>query len=141
MDISLDRAALRRLFTDSRTVAVVGASPNPTRDSHRIARYLLSAGYEVIPVNPGHDSLLGRPCYRSLRDIPVPVDIVDIFRRREHTPPVVDDAIAIGARCVWFQLDTTDEGAARRADDAGLLVVRDSCAMVAHRELEIPRRA
>jgi predicted CoA-binding protein len=104
----------------------VGASPKPERDSHKIAKFLLDAGYRVIPVNPGQAEILGQKCYASLRDIPGPVDLVDLFRRAEDTPPIVEEAIAVKAKAVWFQLETTSETAAKRADEAGLVVVRDS---------------
>ncbi len=126
MDITGDRDKLRELLVATKTIAVVGASPKPERDSHKIAKYLLDAGYRMIPVNPGQPEILGQKCYASLRDIPEPVDMVDLFRRAEDTPPIVEDAIAIKAKSVWFQLETTNEEAAARADAAGLVVVRDS---------------
>ncbi len=126
MDITGDRAKLKELLASTRTIAVVGASPKPERDSHKIAKYLLDAGYRMIPVNPGQAEILGQKCFASVRDIPEPVDMVDLFRRAEDTPPIVEDAIAVKAKSVWFQLETTSEAAARRADEAGLAVVRDS---------------
>jgi hypothetical protein len=126
MDISGDREKLRDLLRSTRTIAVVGASPKPERDSHAIARYLLDAGYRMIPVNPGQASILGQACYPSLREVPGPVDLVDLFRRAEETPPVVEDAIAIGAKGVWFQLETRNDDAVRRAVEAGLAVVHDA---------------
>lgn len=126
MEITNDREKLRELLKTARTIAVVGASPKPERDSHDIAKYLLGAGYRMIPVNPGQAEILGQKCYPDLRSIPDPVDIVDLFRRAPDTPPIIEDAIAIKAKAVWFQLETTNEEAARRADEAGLLVVRDA---------------
>lgn len=126
MDITGDRDKLHELLKSTKTVAVVGASPKPDRDSHKIAKYLLYAGYRMIPVNPGQAEILGQKCFASLRDIPEPVDMVDLFRRAEDTPPIVEDAIATRAKSVWFQLETTNDAAARRADEAGLVVVRDS---------------
>ena len=126
MDITGDRDKLRELLAATKTIAVVGASPKPERDSHKIATYLLDAGYRMIPVNPGQPEILGQKCYASLRDIPEPVDMVDLFRRAEDTPPIVEEAIAIKAKSVWFQLETTHDQAAARADAAGLVVVRDS---------------
>ena len=110
-----------------RTWAVVGCSPNPSRPSHGVARFLLDRGYEVIPVHPGADEVLGRPCYPSLRDVPVPVDVVDVFRRSAFAGAHVDEAIALGVRAVWLQLGVIDEAAAARARAAGLRAVMDRC--------------
>jgi uncharacterized protein len=126
---------IKALLSRPQTVAVVGCSPNPERDSHRIAKLLQARGHRVIPVNPGHHTILGETCYASLRDIPEPVDMVDIFRRSEHVAPVVDEAIEAGARVVWMQLGVIDEGAAAKAQRAGLLVVMDRCPAIEYRRL------
>ena len=118
---------LKRLFETVRTIAVVGCSPKPERPGHYVAKYLQELGYRVIPVNPGQTEILGEKCYASLRDIPEPVDMVDCFRRAEDIPPVVEDAIAIGAKFVWMQLGIVNEEAAQRAIDAGIEVVMDRC--------------
>ena len=118
---------LKRLFETVRTIAVVGCSPKPERPGHYVAKYLQDLGYRIIPVNPGQTEILGEKCYASLRDIPEPVDMVDCFRRAEDIPPVVEDAIAIGAKFVWMQLGIVNEEAARRALDAGIEVVMDRC--------------
>lgn len=118
---------LKRLFETVRTIAVVGCSPRPERAGHYVARYLQELGYRIIPVNPGQTEILGEKCYASLRDIPEPVDMVDCFRRSEDIPPVVEDAIAIGAKFVWMQLGIINEEAAQRAMDAGIEVVMDRC--------------
>jgi len=118
---------LKRLFETVRTIAVVGCSPRPERAGHYVARYLQELGYRIIPVNPGQSEILGEKCYASLRDIPEPVDMVDCFRRAEDIPPVVEDAIAIGAKFVWMQLGIVNEEAALRAIDAGIEVVMDRC--------------
>jgi predicted CoA-binding protein len=118
---------IRSLLEGGRTWAVVGCSPDPGRDSNRVARMLQSRGYDVIPVNPSCDELLGVRCYPSLADVPVPVDVVDIFRRSASAGAHVDEAIGIGARSVWLQLGVIDEAAADRADEAGLEVVMDTC--------------
>lgn len=131
-DISADRAATRALLQDTRTIAIVGLSPNPQRPSNEVARYLRAAGYTIIPVNPACDEVLGEKCYASLREIPGPVDLVDVFRRPEDVMPIVDDAIAIGARGLWLQLGVIAPEAARRAADAGLKVVMDRCTKVEH---------
>ena len=127
----IDIAALLRA---ARTIAVVGASPSPDRDSHRVARYLRDHGYRVVPVNPGVDTLLGERCYPDLASIPadVPIDIVDIFRKVEFIPAIVEQAIARQAGAVWMQLGLVDPAAARRARDAGLAVVMDLCIKVEH---------
>ena len=135
MDISNDPRALRNLLETSRRIAVVGCSPNPERDSHRIARYLIDAGYDVVPVNPGQTKILGRTCYPDVASIPGPVDIVDVFRSPEHVPPVVEEAISAKAKAVWLQLGVGHEGAEKRASEAGLLVVSELCIMVVHRGL------
>jgi uncharacterized protein len=128
--------AIRTVLTDTRTWAVVGCSPDPQRDSHRIARLLQSRGFRVIPVNPFVDELLGERCYPSVTEIPAAadVDVVDVFRRPDQAGAHVDEAIEIGARAVWLQLGVIDEAAASRALEAGLLVVMDRCPAI-----ELPR--
>lgn len=118
---------LKRLFETVRTIAVVGCSPRPERPGHYVTKYLQDLGYRIIPVNPGQTEILGEKCYASLRDIPEPVDMVDCFRRAEDIPPVVEDAIAIGAKFVWMQLGIVNEEAAQRAMAAGIEVVMDRC--------------
>ena len=127
--------AIRALLATSQTVAVVGCSPNPERDSHRIAKLLQSRGHRVIPVNPGQRSILGETCYARLRDIPEQVDMVDIFRRSEEVAPIVDEAIEVGARIIWMQLGVIDEQAASAAQAAGLTVVMDRCPAIEYRRL------
>ncbi|HTO93985.1 MAG TPA: CoA-binding protein [Bacteroidota bacterium] len=123
------------LLRRSRTIAVVGCSANPGRDSHRVARYLLSRGYTVIPVNPTITEVLGLKACPDLAAIGHPVDIVDVFRRAQFVGQVADAAVATGARALWLQFDTVDEDAAARASDHGLDVVADRCIMVDHRRL------
>jgi uncharacterized protein len=135
MDITNDSRALRNLLEKSKRIAVVGCSPNPSRDSHRIARYLIGAGYDVIPVNPGQDQVLGRDCYPDVASIPGGVDLVDVFRSPEHVPPVVEDAIAAKAPAIWLQLGVGNEEAEERASEAGLQVVTELCIMVVHANL------
>jgi len=127
--------AIRRILKDSKIIAVVGLSPKPQRPSHQVARYLMAAGYTIIPVNPGHDTILGLPCYPNLRAVPVPVDMVDIFRRPEEVLPIVEDAIGIGARFIWMQAGIVHEAAAAKAEAAGLVVIMDRCTMVDHMNL------
>lgn len=117
----------------ARTIAVVGVSSNPQRASNEVAKYLIDAGYTVYLVNPTETEIFGCRVYDSVAELPEPVDIVDIFRRSEDVPPVVEDAIAAGARCVWMQLAIVNEVAAARAAEAGLKVVMDRCTKIEHR--------
>ena len=128
-------ASIRRILKDSKTIAVVGLSPKPQRPSHQVARYLMAAGYTIIPVNPGQDTILGLPCYPNLRAVPAQVDMVDIFRRPEAVLPVVEDAIAIGARFIWMQEGIVHKEAAAKAEAAGLIVVMDRCTKIDHMNL------
>lgn len=116
-----------QILRTCRTVAVVGCSPNPQRDSHIVARFLKERGYRIIPVNPSETSILGEPCYPNLDAIPKPPELVDIFRQPEHVSALVDEALRIGAKALWLQEGVVDFEAARRARDAGLTVVMDRC--------------
>jgi predicted CoA-binding protein len=129
-----DATARQRLqiLQTSRSVALVGVSDNPIRSSNFVATYLVRTPYRVHLVNPAYDQVLGRPCYPTLADLPEVPDVVDVFRRPEAIPAVVDDAIAVGARVVWFQLGLRHEEAARTAADAGLKVVQDRCLKIEH---------
>lgn len=133
---------IRRIFEDSRTIAVVGASTDPSRPSHYIAEYLQEQGYRVIPVNPRYagQQILGETCVASLRDIDGPVDLVDVFRRTPDVAPVADDAIAIGAKAFWQQSGIANVEAHERVRAAGLRAVLDRCAMVEHRRWRNARR-
>ena len=130
-----DDAALRRLLEKVRRIAVVGLSPKPQRDSHRVARYLLESGYEIVPVYPREEQILGQKVHRRVQDVAGAVDLVDVFRRSEDLPAVIDDAITARAGSLWLQLGCIDEDGARRARDAGLTVVMDRCLMVEHARL------
>jgi predicted CoA-binding protein len=133
---------IRELLTAARTVAVVGISDDPERDSYMVAEFLQRQGYRIIPVNPRLVNLniqvLGEKAYATLRDVPEKIDIVDIFRRPETVMPVVEDAIAAGAGAVWMQLSIVNEEAAARAEAAGLKVVMNRCMAVEYRRL-MPR--
>jgi predicted CoA-binding protein len=127
--------AVRKILETYKTVAIVGLSDNPDRDSFMVAMYLKENGYTIVPVNPKYDEVLGEKVYPSLREIPFPVDIVDIFRRADAVPDIVEDAIAIGAKVVWMQLGIVKNAAADRAREAGLEVVMDKCMKVEHKNL------
>ena len=126
---------IREILATPRTVAVVGCSPDPDRDSHRIAALLKAKGHRVIPVNPSCQEILGERCFASVRDIPEPVEMVDVFRRPEFVDQIADDAIAVGAKILWLQLDVINEPAAGKAQDAGLTVVMDRCPAIEYRRL------
>ena len=130
-----DLPAIKKLLATARTIAVVGLSPKESRPSNMVARYLIEAGHTIIPVNPGQEEILGLNCYPDLGSIPVPVDIVDIFRRSEDVPPIVAESIAIGAKAVWMQEGVIHAEAARTARAAGLLVVMDRCIKTVHHGL------
>lgn len=129
-------AEIREVLTKSRVVAVVGASPRPERDSHDVMRYLQQRGYHTIPVNPNAagETILGESVYASLTDIPIAIDLVDIFRNPVAAADVVDQAIALHAKAVWMQLGVINPPAAERAESAGLTVIMNRCP-----KIEIPR--
>lgn len=133
-EVMLDADPLTRLriLRESESVALVGVSANPIRSSNFVASYLVRTDYRVYPVNPMYDEVLGLTCYPSLADLPEPPDIVDVFRREDQLPGVVDEAIAVGAKVVWFQLGLRHDDAARTALDAGLGVVQDRCLKIEH---------
>jgi uncharacterized protein len=127
-----DSDTLRRILRRSRTIAVVGLSAQWHRPSYFAAEYMQEHGYRVIPVNPGYPEILGEKCYKSLRDIPEKVDIVDCFRRSAEIPAIADDAIAIGALVLWMQLGVENGDARRKAEAAGLEVVENRCVKIEH---------
>ncbi|MFZ9037702.1 MAG: CoA-binding protein [Gammaproteobacteria bacterium] len=126
---------LRRILNDYKRVAIVGLSADWSRPSNFAAKYLIDHGFEVIPVNPKYDEILGQKCYADLEDIPTPVDVVDLFQRVDRIPPFVDQAIKIGAKVVWMQLGIIHEEAAQKARDAGLEVVMDRCMKIEYARL------
>jgi predicted CoA-binding protein len=137
----MTRAALRGLLRDARTIAVVGLSPKPERPSHEVARYLQKAGYQIVPVNPGHAEILGQRSYPTLaaaaRDHAI--DVVNVFRHSDRAGVVVDDAIALrpAPRLIWLQEGVVDAAAATRAGAAGIAFVMDRCLAIEHRALEV----
>ena len=130
-----DIDTLRHLLSQNRVIAVVGLSADWFRPSYFAAKYMLEHGYTVIPVNPRYAEVLGQKCYRTLRDIPGKVDLVDCFRKTEDIMPIAEDAIAIGARVLWQQLGVRNEVAAAKARAAGLDAVMDRCVKIEHGRL------
>lgn len=133
--VNPDAGAIRSLLEGARRIAVVGLSPKPHRDSNRIGRYLLRHGYQVIPVYPREEAILGQRVFRRLQDVPGEIDVVDVFRRSEELAKVTDDALQAKAKALWFQFDCVDDESAARARAAGLTVVMDRCIMVDHARL------
>jgi len=127
-----DPEAIKRILDECRTIAVVGLSSNPSRPSYGVAGYMKRQGYKVIPVNPNEQTVDGEQAYATLADVPEKIDLVDVFRRSEEAGKVVDEAIRTGAKAVWLQEGVIDQAAARRALDAGLLVVMDRCWLKVH---------
>jgi uncharacterized protein len=123
---------ITRLLEETRTIAVVGLSARPERPSHGVARYLQSAGYKIFPVNPAESEILGERAYAKLEDVPEKIDVVEVFRRPEFVPDIVESAIRIGAKAVWMQEGVVNEAAAERARKAGLTVVMDRCMRKEH---------
>jgi predicted CoA-binding protein len=130
-----DINTLRRILRESRVIAVVGLSADWFRPSYFAAKYMQEHGYRVIPVNPKYESILGERCYRSLREIPGKVDLVDIFRKTQDVMPIAEDAIAIGAKVLWQQLGVRNDAAAAKARAAGLETVLDRCVKIEHGRL------
>jgi hypothetical protein len=130
-----DINTLRRILRECRTLAVVGLSADWFRPSYFAAKYMQEHGYRVVPVNPKYESILGEKCYKSLRDIPEKVDLVDVFRKTQDVMPIAEDAIAIGAKVLWQQLGVKNEAAAEKARRAGLLAVMDRCVKIEHGRL------
>ena len=131
----METLEISRLLKKSKNIAVVGLSPKANRPSNQVALYLIEVGYNVIPVNPGQEEILGRKCYPDLESVSEPIDIVDIFRRSEDVGPIIESAIGVGARVVWMQKGIVNEEAAARAREAGLTVIMDRCLKVDHQNL------
>jgi len=130
-----DEDVIGDVLKNYKTVAVVGLSSNPRRPSFGVSQYMQSVGYHIIPVNPNETEVLGEKCYPRLEDIPKTekIEIVDIFRRSEFIPPVVDSAIAVGAKVVWMQQGIANAAAAAKARHAGLVAIEDACILIEHR--------
>jgi len=136
----LSTEEIKSILEKYKTIAVVGLSTNPAKDSHRVAKYLKTKGYRIIPINPFAEVILGEKCYKSLFDAPETIEIVDIFRPAKDVPPIIDQAIELkrklgNPRVIWMQLGIVNEEAAERARDASLTVVMDECMMVEHKHL------
>ncbi len=130
-----DADIIKKILQEARTIAVVGASEKPWRDSYSIMQYLKRKGYVVYPVNPKYREIDGDQCYPNLASIPAAIDIVDVFRRPSEVPGVVQEAVAVGAKTLWLQLGVVHEQAAAEAERAGLHVIMDRCIAIEHRQL------
>ena len=131
----VNESTLRRIFADSKTIAVVGLSKDPSKDAHTVPAYLQAHGYRIIPVNPTADMILGEKAYKSLADVKEPYDVVDIFRPSADVPPIVEEAIRGPAKVVWMQVGIENEAAARKAEAAGKIVVQNACMRTVHQRL------
>lgn len=125
---------IKEIFS-MQTIAVVGMSPKPERPSHYVSMYMKQHGYNIIPVNPGHDEIAGIKCYPSLKEISQPVDVVDVFRRSEYIVPIAESAINIKAKALWLQDGVINHEAAELANNSGLIVVMDDCMLRRHRQI------
>ena len=130
-----DPLGIQRVLHNAKTIAIVGLSKNELRASYFVGYYLKRHGYRVIPVNPAYPQILGETCYPSLLEVPERVDVVDVFRKPEDVPPIVDDAIRIGAKVLWLQIGVIHEAAEQRAREAGLEVVANRCMKIEHARL------
>lgn len=127
-----DEELIRKIFKESKTIAVVGLSPKSYRDSHEVAAYLQGKGYKIVPVYPREEEILGEKVYRSLKDIPFPIDIVDVFRRSEEVMPIVQAAVEIGAKAVWLQLGIRNDEAKDYAKTHKIPFIQNRCMLVEH---------
>lgn len=133
-EIQASAEEVTKILKNYRVVAVVGLSADPGRPSHQVAQYLKEHGYRIIPVNPGCQEILGEKCYPTLKDIPFPLEVVDIFRKVDAIPGIVDDAIAVGAKVVWMQQGLEEPVSGGKARQAGLAVVMDRCMKIEHHQ-------
>lgn len=130
-----DDNEIKRILTSSHTIAVVGASDKPWRDSNDIMQFLIESGYRVFAVNPKYKTVLEQPCYASLKDVPEQIDIVDVFRRPEAVPEIAREAVSVKAKTLWLQLGAENDEAAEFAEEHGMNVIMDRCIAVDHRRL------
>ena len=135
-----EKKVIDEILMSSRVIAVIGLSNHNWRPSYQVSAYMQAAGYRIIPVNPNETEVLGERAYARLEDVPEKIDVVDVFRRSEFVPPLVESAIEIGAKAVWMQEGVIHEEAARRAREAGLRVVMDRCILKEHRRWRAERR-
>jgi predicted CoA-binding protein len=134
--INADSAKIEKIFKMVKTIAVVGLSPNPEKDSHRVAKYLQSVGYKIVPIYPKGEEILGEKVYRSLAEVPFAIDMIDLFRKPAAVGPIVDAAIERGdVKVVWLQKGIVNNEAAKKAAEAGMIVVQNRCTMVDHKAL------
>lgn len=134
--VNSNNEEIQKYFKETKTIVVLGASPNPGKDSHRVAKYLLEAGYNMIPVYPKEETILGQKVYQNLADIDVPVDMVVVFRKSDAVSAVADACIMRGdVKVLWTQIGIVNNEAAQKAKDAGINVVQNLCAMVEHRRI------
>lgn len=133
----MTQAAIRQSLANCKTIAVVGLSPKPHRDSFRVAKYMQEHGFRIVPINPNASEVLGEKSYASLTEAAMHerIDMVNCFRNSEDIPPIAAEAIAIGAKSLWLQIGVVNDAAAKQATNAGLVVVQDLCLMVEHRQL------
>jgi predicted CoA-binding protein len=133
----MTKAAIRQSLANCKTIAVVGLSPKPHRDSFRVAKYMQDHGFRIVPINPNAPEVLGEKAYASLTEAAMHerIDMVNCFRNSEDIPPIAAEAIAIGAKSLWLQIGVVNDAAAKQATDAGLIVVQNLCLMVEHRQL------
>jgi hypothetical protein len=137
MSAQLPLDEIRHIYAESRVIAVVGASPDPSKTAHSVPAYLQEMGYRIIPVNPNHESIFGEPSFATLGDIPYAVDVVEVFRPGDEAPVIAREAIAIGAKVLWLQVGVVSDEAAIVAHDAGLTFVSDLCMGATHAVLEL----
>ncbi len=135
IDSLQDLSAIEKLLKKISSIAIVGLSPKENRPSNMVARYLIDAGYTIYPVNPGQKEILGEVCYPDLLSVPHKIDLVDIFRRSEDIPPIVEDAVTLGVQAVWMQQGIVNDSAAELARNNGVFVVMDRCIKVDHTTL------
>jgi len=134
-DSNLYTDEIREILQGSKKIAIVGLSPKEERDSNKVAKYLMGQGYEIVPVNPGQKEILGKECYKSLKEIPFRVDMADLFLNPVRIPSIVDQAIEIGVKVIWMQLGVVHNDAAERAREAGIRVVMNKCTKIEHKKI------